>query len=234
VKLVAYLRVSTDVQVEQGNGLDVQRRTIRAWAKTNGHRIVLWVADEGVSGSNGLEQREGLVEALSALQGRQIEGLVVYRLDRLARDSILREQLLREIARLGGRAFSTSDAEAHDTDPNGDALDPSRRLIRQVLAAVSEYERAMIRLRMRAGKEAKRAKRGFIGGQVPLGFRAADGILVPDDDEQAALRRLLELRAEGLSLRAIGDRLLSEGHQPKRSDRWHPKVLAALLERAGG
>ena len=68
MNVIAYLRVSTDQQAERGLGLDVQRTAIRAWAKTHGRRVVLWTADEGVSGSNGLDSRVGLADALDALK----------------------------------------------------------------------------------------------------------------------------------------------------------------------
>src|SRR4051794_36540284 len=119
MKLVAYLRVSTDVQAEHGNGLDVQKRAVTAWAKASSHRIVRWTADEGLSGSNGIEQRQGLYEALGAIQDRTATGLVVYKLDRLARDFILQEQLLHEVWRMGGKVFSTFAAEDHYLDPEG-------------------------------------------------------------------------------------------------------------------
>src|SRR4051794_33589968 len=52
MRVVAYLRVSTDRQAEEGLGFDVQEQAIRAWAKHGGHRVVAWTRDEGVSGSN--------------------------------------------------------------------------------------------------------------------------------------------------------------------------------------
>ena len=112
VKVVAYLRVSTDRQAEHGLGLEVQAAEITKWAKINGHRIVLWARDEGVSGSNSLETRQALPDALAALQSRTAAGMVVYRLDRLARDLVLQEQLLAEIKRIGSEVFSTSAGEA--------------------------------------------------------------------------------------------------------------------------
>jgi DNA invertase Pin-like site-specific DNA recombinase len=89
LRVVGYLRVSTDKQAEEGLGLDVQEQAIRTWAKSTGHRVVAWFRDEGVSGSNGLDARDGLAEALDALRTRAAGGLVVYRLDRLARDLVL-------------------------------------------------------------------------------------------------------------------------------------------------
>ena len=108
MKLVAYLRVSTDAQAEHGLGLDVQGHAITGWAKTNGHKVTFWTSDEGVSGSNGLDTRVGLLDAIAGLQDKRVAGLVVYRLDRLARDLNLQEQLLAEVWRMGARVFSTS------------------------------------------------------------------------------------------------------------------------------
>lgn len=150
MKVVAYLRVSTDRQAEKGNGLPVQERGIRDWAKTHKHRIVDWHRDEGVSGSNGLQHRVALPDALEALRSGRAGGLVVWRLDRLTTDLIAQEHLLGEIRRLGAEPFSTRPAEegvmADDPD------DPARRLIRHLLGAVAEYETAMIAVRMRQGR----------------------------------------------------------------------------------
>src|SRR5207244_13557650 len=89
LRLVAYTRVSTDRQAERGFGLEVQREQIRRWAKSAGHRVVAWYEDAGVSGSNGVETRVALADALAALDGA--DGVVVARLDRLARQLTVQE-----------------------------------------------------------------------------------------------------------------------------------------------
>lgn len=228
-RVVAYLRVSTDRQAEHGLGLEVQEAAIRKWAKAEGHRIVSWHRDEGVSGSNGLETRIALPDALAALQDRTAVGLVVYRLDRLARDLVLQEQLLAEIWRMGAEVFTTSAAEAGYLGDDPD--DPSRKLVRQILGAVNEYERAMIKLRLRSGRARKR-ECGYAGdGPPPLGWRAEGRQLVADPDEQAVLERIRTLRAEGRSLREIAATLTSEGFKPKRSETWHAGSLALIVKR---
>lgn len=228
-KLAAYLRVSTDRQAEHGQGLEVQEAAIRQWAKANGYRVTAWTRDEGVSGSNGLEARVGLLEAVAMVRDREVAGIVVYRLDRLARDLVLQEQLLADVRRIGGDVFSTSAAEASFLTDDPD--DPSRKMIRQVLGAVAEYERAMIRLRMRSGKARKRERGGYIGGWTPLGFRSEGGELVADDNEQAVLARIGELRASGASLRQIASTLTAEGYRPKRGPTWHAGSLALVVKR---
>ncbi len=228
-KLVAYLRVSTDRQAEEGLGLDVQRAAIDKWASENRHRITAWKSDEGVSGSDGLEARIGLADALAAVRSRTVHGLVVYRLDRLARDLVLQESLLADVWRHGGRVYSTSRAEDALLDPAGAESDPSRDLVRRILGAVADYERSMIRLRMRAGNARKAELGGFVGGQVPFGFRAVGRELVPDDAELETRARIVDLRSQSMSLRRICAALAAEGRPAKRSDRWYPDTVAAVL-----
>ena len=231
MKVVAYLRVSTDRQVEHGHGLDVQRSAIKAWAKRHGHRIVATFSDEGVSGSNGWETREALPEALRALQDGRAKGLAVYRLDRLARDLVAQEMFLREVKKLGGEIFSTSPGEAGYLADDPD--DPSRALIRQILGAVSEYERKIIALRLKAGRQHKAKKGGFAFGAPPLGYRSVDKELKTDPDEQAAVARMVELREEGLTIREIAARLGEEGFKTKRGKSvWHPTTVARVLDRS--
>jgi DNA invertase Pin-like site-specific DNA recombinase len=140
VKLAAFLRVSTDRQAEHGQGLDVQRAAIKEWARSNGHQVVLWATDEGQSGSNGLDTREGLFDAVTAIQDGTAEGLIVYKLDRLARDLVLQETLLGMVAKADGRVFSTFASEDALLDPNGEEDSPDRAMIRQILGAVAQYE----------------------------------------------------------------------------------------------
>ena len=82
--------------------------------------------------------------------------------------------VLREIRRLGADLFSTSEAEnAYLVD---DPKDPSRKMIRQILGVVSEYERSMIAVRLRSARDRKKAHGGYAGfGSPAYGFRAEGG-----------------------------------------------------------
>ena len=76
------VRVLTIGQVREGYGLDAQAADIRAWARGDHHRIMLWCSDEGISGANGVDSRKGLYEALQALQDGRVCGIVFTSLDR--------------------------------------------------------------------------------------------------------------------------------------------------------
>ncbi len=230
MKPAIYLRVSTDKQADHGLGLDVQETAARTWAKTHGHKVATVIADEGISGASDLEARPGLVEVMDLIRSGRVGGVVVYRLDRLARDLIVQETLLGEFRRLGGQVFSSSAAEANYlTD---DPADPSRKLIRQVLGAVAEYERAMTALRLQSGRAAKATAGGYAYGAPPLGYVAEDGELSLCPDEAETLARIYELRDEGKSLREIAVVLETEDRPTKRGgSRWHPNTLSRILAR---
>lgn len=230
MRIVGYLRVSTDKQAERGHGLDIQERAIRAWCKREGHKLAALYRDEGISGTK-LAERVGLADALAQLSGKQAAGIVVYRLDRLARDLVVQEQILADVRRYGAQAFSTSDSEAGFLVDTPD--DPSRKLIRQILGSVAEYERSMVSLRLAAGRRRKADKGGFAYGSPSYGQQAQGGELVDDTAEQAALARIRELHAQGESLRSIGATLTAEGHKPKRSKTgtWHPQSLSRIVAR---
>jgi DNA invertase Pin-like site-specific DNA recombinase len=222
----SYLRVSTDRQAENGLGLAQQEKSIRAYLTQRRVRSVRFFEDRGVSGA--VEDRPGLAELLAELHPGDV--VVVARLDRLARDLLTQEFLLRDIRRRGADVISCSETEADylQDDPH----DPTRKLVRQVLGAISEFERAVIKLRLQRGRALKAERGGFAYGSPPFGFRAAGGNLVPLDREQEAVAMALELRRQGRSLRQIGTALTETGFPPKRGGPWYPPTVARMLRRA--
>jgi len=117
---------------------------------------------------------------------------------------------------------------ASEPDLDMDTDDPTKVLIRQIIGAVSQYERAVIRGRMVAGKAAKREKGGYLGGTVPYGFRLEEGQVVPHEDEQAVVALVGRLRASGASLREIATQLDAQGLRPRDGDRWHPNTIRRI------
>jgi DNA invertase Pin-like site-specific DNA recombinase len=227
MRVIGYTRVSTDRQADDGLGLEIQSQAIQAWVETNGHELVSMASDRGISGAKELDDRPGLADAIGALKDKNADGVVVYRLDRLARDLVLQEQLLAEVRRQGGDIFSTSSAEAGYLADDPD--DPSRKLIRQILGAVSEYERGMITLRLKAGRRQKSERGGFAYGSPSFGYRSEGKTLVTDTAEAETRQRILALRAGGATLRTIAGVLEGEGRMPKRSNRWHPESIRRVI-----
>ena len=222
-----YVRVSTDRQAENGLGLAQQEKSIRAFLRQQGVRkVVPFFEDRGVSGA--VEDRPGLAELLAELHPGDV--VVVARLDRLARDLLTQEFLLRDIRQRGADLVSCSDTETDYLQD--DPQDPTRKLVRQVLGAISEFERSLIRLRLQRGRALKAERGGFAYGSPPFGFRAAGGELVPFDREQEAVAMALDLKRQGCSLRQIGSALTEAGFTSKRGGPWYPSTVTRMLGRA--
>jgi len=234
VRLVAYLRVSSDSQLD-GFGLDVQERAIRTWARTHGHRIVGVETDAGVSGATDAAERPGLSAALLALQHPpQAEGLIVARLDRLARALTVQEAALAIAWQAGGRVFTADTGEVLRDDPD----DPMRTALRQVVGVFAELDRRMVVKRLREGRAAKAGTGRKVTGSYPYGYTAAgkgrDRDSAPRTDEQRAVTRIVELRQAGKSYRAIAATLDAEGHRPRRAASWSAMAVRAVAQRELG
>jgi len=211
---VAYLRVSTtDQRVEQ------QRDAIERWAAASGITIAAWCVDMGVSGAAPIDERPGLLEALAALRERKAGLLVAAKRDRLARDVATAAAIERLTVEAGARVVTSDGLDSSDT--------PEGALIRAIIDAMSQYERALIRARTKAALRAK-AARGELCGEAPFGFRARDGLLEWHPGEQAALESMKEHRRSGATQLEIVERLTAEGHKP-RGTRWHATTIGRLV-----
>jgi DNA invertase Pin-like site-specific DNA recombinase len=197
---VAYLRVSTD---EQHLGPEAQRAAITAWATREGVSVVAWCCDAGVSGAAAIADRPELLAALAALREHGAGVLAVAKRDRLARDVMAAAMIERMADDAGARVVSAA-GEGTDSD------DPSAVLMRRMVDAFAEYERALIAARTRAALAVKRS-RGEATSHAPFGFRAVDGVLVADEAEQAVIAQVRAARARGLTVRAICDELRAAG-----------------------
>jgi DNA invertase Pin-like site-specific DNA recombinase len=225
MRALGYVRVSTQEQAHGGYGLESQGRAIRSWASSSGARLVRIERDEAVSGSSGLDERAGLTRALVALEAGEADALVVYRLDRLARDLVLQETTIQRLARKERRVISVSEADA-------DSDDPTRVFVRQVFGALAQLERSIIRARMLEGKAAKRRRGGYVGGRPPYGFDAIGGALVPNEAETRVIGEILEARSEGLSYDAIASQLNASRTPTKSGRSWVRATVREVVKRS--
>ena len=226
VNVVGYIRVSSATQVDDGLGLDIQIEALEQWATAHGHQLLAIHRDEGITGTKDSADRPGLAGALLALEDGA-EALVVMKLDRLARHLTVQEATLAQAWKHGARVFAVDVGEILRDDPD----DPMRTAMRQMIGVFAQLERSMIAARMRAGRRMKHAKGGYAYGAPRFGQRAEDKSLVPATAEQKTIARIVELRSGGATLASICSTLEAEGRPAKRGTRWHPKVVARVLQR---
>jgi DNA invertase Pin-like site-specific DNA recombinase len=223
-RVIGYIRVSTE---DQSLGPVAQRQALARWCAANGAELVAVLEEPHragrASGGAELDNRPGLMAALDALAEHGAGVLLVAKRDRLARDVVNMAMIERLAERTGAKVRS---AAGEGTDG---ANDPSAMLMRGMIDLFAQYERALIRSRTSAALAVKKG-RGERIGSVPYGSRlAADGVhLEADPAELVALALVRELRAEGLSLRAIGARLTAAGCVPRGGNAWNPNTVSRL------
>lgn len=234
MKLIGYLRVSTEEQATGGQSLKAQRERLEAWAKLYGHALEVVLEDAGASGKS--LERPGLREALGRLEAGEFDGLLVAKLDRLTRSVRDLGELLEGVF---ARACLVSVAEQIDTST------AAGRLVVHVLGAVAQWERETIAERTREVLRSMKA-RGLRTGSVPHGRKVGvDGsTLELDEGEVKAALLARKLRRRGASLRAIGLELWRSGHYSRRGGPWdtvagppapwNAKSVRALLEHGPG
>jgi DNA invertase Pin-like site-specific DNA recombinase len=182
---IGYLRVSSAAQAKDGrDGFPRQREAIRSFCAGKRVELLEEHEDAGVSGTVPLVGREGLSRALERCTELGAGMLVVEKADRLGRDLIVSEMAVRAFAEAGVAVVCADTGENLSDAEN----DPSRKLIRQVLNAVAEYERSALVAKLRAARERKKRNGGHAVGCYRFGEH-------PDRPHEAeTLARLRELR----------------------------------------
>jgi putative DNA-invertase from lambdoid prophage Rac len=211
-----YVRVSTDRQADDGESLGTQQRIIEGYAMMNGLTIDKIFVERGVSGSRPVGERPQGARLLSVLLNGDV--VITPKLDRLFRSAL---DALDVLAKLKERGISL-----HMIDLGGDVTGNGiSKLVFTILSAVAEAERDRIRERIRDVKADQRKRQRYLGGIVPFGWRiGADGALIEEPGQQSAIKRIIELRRDGLSLRAISASIAAEG--VKLSHEGVKKILA--------
>lgn len=213
MKVIAYVRVSTHGQVEDGVSLDAQQAKIAAWAELNGYQMGDVFVDAGISGSK--TNRPGLTSALKAV-GKG-DALVVYSLSRLARNTRHTLEIASDLESKGADLVSLSEKI--------DTTSAAGRMVFRMLAVLNEFERDQISERTRHSMSYKKSQ-GARVGSVPYGKRLSDdGVTLVDDvSEQRVIGLVRMLRTQGVSYPQIAVELDRRGFKPK-GRKWHPQTL---------
>jgi site-specific DNA recombinase len=228
MRVVAYLRVSTDEQAAHGVSLDAQRDKLADYCRLYGHDIVEVVADEGLSGKS--LDRPGLRRALAMLKAHAVEGLAVCKLDRLTRS-------VRDLGGLIETYFSNGHGALLSVGEQIDTATAAGRFMVNVLGSVAQWERETIGERTATALRHKRTK-GQAFNHTPLGFDRVDETgsdgkvikrLVPNVAEQAVVERIKRERSAGVSLGGIAAGLNADGIKGKAGGRFHASTVAKVL-----
>lgn len=222
---VIYARYSPRRNAEKCESNDMQIETCRAYCEAQGYAVRAVFEDRALSGD--IEDRDGLWDAVDALKRGDV--LVVWKLDRLARDVYLSCQIERDVAKRGASILSTT-GEGTWGDTAADEL------TRGIVNLFAQFEKRVTAARTKAAMLRHQRKGRRMSAKLPYGWKGDPddpARMLKDEGEQAAIRRMLELHARKFNPRHIARVLLSEGIVSRTGGMFSHKTVMRILGRQG-
>jgi len=209
-QVIGYVRVSTELQAEQGVSLEAQTAKIKAMATVQSVELAEIITDGGESAKS--LNRPGMQRLLDLIREGEVETVIITKLDRLTRSVKDLAELLECFER--NNVSLVSVAESLDTKT------AAGRLVLNIMMSVSQWEREAIGERTTdAMQHLKRSKSVY--SPVPFGYLRINDRLVESPEEIKVVDQIRKLRSEGVSFARIADTLNESKIPTKNNGKWH-------------
>lgn len=216
---VAYLRTSSRTNLD-GDSAPRQRQAIDEYAKRHGMDVVREFHDAAVSGTDPIDTRPGFQSLLEYLAGNGAKVILIENASRFARDLAVQlagHKLLQDL----GYELIPVDAPNHFTDDT-----PTAAMVRQILGAVAEFEKAQLVAKLRGARDRKSREQGRrVEGNH--GYRVDKPDLIK---EAKRLARKSPKTGKARSLREIAAELAAHGYTTSKGRPFSASQVQRLIE----
>ena len=228
MRAIGYARVSTD---KQENSADAQERKIRLNAAAR-EEIELIEVISDVDEFSGNLNRPGIQRVLEMVHAKQIDAVIVTKLDRLTRSTRDAIDLIELFGKKGVALISIT--ESLDTES------PIGRFVVRLMASIGELEREMIGARTSEGLQNIKAQ-GFPAGPAPFGWKSQPRTdkerelkirkpLIENPEEKKILARINDLHGKGMTWPAMAGILNREGHRTRSGGKWQYQAVHRIYK----
>ncbi|MDW4097353.1 recombinase family protein [Staphylococcus saprophyticus] len=219
-RIGAYIRVSTERQVE-GYSVDGQITQIEQFCQFNGYDLVDIYADRGISGKS--MNRPALQRMLQDAKNGKLDCVIVYKINRLARNTSNLLTIVEELHRQNVEFFSLSERM--------EVKNSTGKLLLNILASFSEFERNTILENIYTGQH-QRALEGYYQGNLPLGYNN-----IPDNKKELMINQheanivkyIFESYSKGHGYRKIANALNHKGYVTKKGNPFSISAVTYIL-----
>jgi DNA invertase Pin-like site-specific DNA recombinase len=214
-KAVAYFRTSsaTNVGVDK-DSLGRQERAVRQFAERNDISIVAEYYDAAVSGADPVTQREGFGLMLQRIAGNGVRTILVETANRFARDLMVQETGWKMLQDLGVELVAVDSPGSFVEDT------PTASLVRQILGAVAEFDRALTVAKLKAARDRKKATTGKCEGRKSWAEM---------DPKMTKIAK--QLRQAGASLNAVRAALANQGFVSSSGRPFTRSVVSRMVDK---
>jgi DNA invertase Pin-like site-specific DNA recombinase len=208
-KAFAYYRTSSATNVgADKDSLARQESAVESYARANDIEIVRSFYDAAVSGADPVDTRPDFARMMEAIAGNGVRLILVETANRFARDLIVQEIGHGYLRKLGIELVAVDSPKAFLDDT------PTAVLIRQILGAVSQFEKASLVAKLAAA----RRRTGRLGGKKRMDRAAV-----------SRAREIMQLDGGG-TLRGLAARLKAEGYVTSSGKAYGPSAIARMLD----
>ena len=211
MKVLGYVRVSSEMQKRKGNSIDLQNKKINEYCLLNDFDLIDVYEDDGISGMS-INKRDGYKGMLDYMKKNSVDGIVVWSLSRLGRR-------MKDVVEFMDY-LKVNDIKFCSIKENLSNDDKIGSLIMNILSSINEFEVEVIRERIRDVKRNKK-ENGEVYGRMMYGFDNVNGKMVENKDEKRVISRIKNFRSRKWSWRKISNRLNELNIKSKEDKIWY-------------
>ena len=218
VEAIGYMRTSSAANVGRDKDSEKrQRAAIEGYAKAAGYTVVEWFYDAAVKGADAVTARAGFSAMLDRIAGNGVRSIIVESPDRFARDLAVQLAGHDYLKGLGVALIPASAPDFFLEDT------PTAVLVRQVLGAIAQFDKATMVAKLKAARDRKRKVTGKVEGRKAYIEREGGLSLI------ARVKALRDQRPR-LSLREIAAELERDGHVTAKGNRYSASAIQSMLK----
>ena len=216
MRVIHYVRVSTDEQGRTGYSVREQLHTLKAYSEAQGDDVVEEIADEGYSGAS--PERPGLFRVMELAESGEVDIVRAVKRDRFFRSRLYRLLTERDLEEFGVKMEALNDT--------------GHRIGDGVTDDFAEWEREEITRRTLSGKLQKAREGKIIAGRLPVygfGYTPDRNYYEVDEAKMVAVRRIFSLIASGVSVTGTARQMDEEGFPPPQGTRWQRPTIREII-----
>jgi DNA invertase Pin-like site-specific DNA recombinase len=195
-----------------------QRQAVMSFAKRAGYDIIAEYSDDGVKGADPVDQRPGFAGMLGHIASNGVRTIIVETANRFARDLVTQETGFRFLQGLGVALIAADSPDAFLDDT------PTAVLIRQVLGAVSQFEKAALVAKLRAARERKKRETGKCGGRRSVAESSPETVALAKKLARYPVNKRMR------TLREIAAELETAGYVTSKGTAYGAAAVARMIE----
>jgi len=215
-KMVIYARYSSDRQTEQS--IEGQLRVCHEYAEKNDYVVVHEYIDRALSGTT--DRRPAFLQMIEDSKKKEFEFVLVYQLDRFARNRYDSANYKMKLKKNGVRVLSARENISDDA---------SGILRESVLEGMAEYFSAELIQKVKRGVRESLMKGYYTGGQVTYGYKVENKKWVIDEEHAKFVRQAFEEYSRGEKANEIASHLNAQGSSTTGGKKWNGNMIARML-----